>query len=82
MKFIIIALSCLIVIASTASSDFHNWSDLSNEQRTCFVKAFAKSSDGEKVSISATFYEQIFSTKVFCAAFFLFTVWLCNFLAK
>jgi len=35
-----------------------------------------------KVSISSTFYTQIFCTKVLCRSFSLITVLLCNFLAK
>ncbi len=34
------------------------------------------------VSISLTFYEQIFRKKVFCAAFNVLTIWVCNFWQK
>jgi len=38
----------------------------------------SRSSSGNKVSISPTFYEKLFCKKVFCKAFSLLTFWLCN----
>jgi hypothetical protein len=63
MKFIIIVLASLIVLASAASNDTPDWNQLSDEQRACFIKAYSQSSDSEKVPISPTFYEQFFMWK-------------------
>jgi len=45
------------------------------------IVVFLSTLKEEKVSISPTFYKQLFLTKVFCTAF-LYKVCLCNFLSK